>query len=266
MKIRLARVWALSLLSIVLGFALTGAAGAGEVSLRFNDAEHKEIREALDVFQKQNPSVKVVLQRIAWSDAREQFLREAAVGQGPDIGHFGQVMIRSMGAGRRLPEAERPGEEARPGRALEDGLPLHGPRQPGRRHHPRHPVDRGHVRDGLQQGSPPAGGDHEVPGDLGGAPQASRQIKQKTGKTGLGFPAGSGSTNSIWFFCNFYWWSHGWALVDRTPDGKYVMGITQDQIAEAFDYYNSYFKEGHNDKALLAVTNWGAQELIEGMV
>ena len=96
--------------------------------------------------------------------------------------------------------------------------------------------------------------------------QASRQIKQKTGKAGWGFPAGSGSTNSIWFFCNFYWWSHGWALVDRAPDGKYVMNITLDQIAEAFDYYNSYFKEGHNDKALLAVTNWGAQELIEGMV
>src|SRR5215475_13317365 len=87
----------LSLLSTVLGLALAGAVGAGEVTFRFNDAEHKEIRDALDVFQSQNPGIKVVLQRIAWSDAREQFLREAAVGQGPDIGHFGQVMTRSMG-------------------------------------------------------------------------------------------------------------------------------------------------------------------------
>jgi multiple sugar transport system substrate-binding protein len=96
--------------------------------------------------------------------------------------------------------------------------------------------------------------------------QASRQIKARTGKIGWAFPAGSGATNSIWFFCNFYWWSNGWGLVERAADGKHFVNITPDQIAEAFEYYNSYFKEGLNDKSMLGVTNWGAQELIEGMV
>ena len=263
---RVARVSGLVLLSTVLGIVLVGAAGAVEVSFRFNDAEHKEIRDGLDVFQKQNPNIKVVLQRIAWSDAREQFLREAAVGQGPDIGHFGQVMIRSMGgAGAFL--------------KLNDLVRKHGLEELWKTDFLS--TDLASQDDGTIHGIPwtvdtfamvynkdllRQAGITKFPETWEELRQASRQIKQKTGKTGWGFPAGSGSTNSIWFFCNFYWWSHGWALVDRAPDGKYVMSITVDQIAEAFDYYNTYFKEGHNDKALLAVTNWGAQELIEGMV
>ena len=54
--------------------------------------------------------------------------------------------------------------------------------------------------------------------------------------------------------------------MERGADGKHFSNITPDQIAEAFDYYNSYFKEGLNDRSMLSVTNWGAQELIEGMV
>jgi multiple sugar transport system substrate-binding protein len=50
------------------------------------------------------------------------------------------------------------------------------------------------------------------------------------------------------------------------PDGKYGMNITPEQIAEGFDYYKSYFDQGLNPKSMLAITNWGAQELIEGMV
>ena len=77
---------------------MAGVAAADiELSFRFNDAEQKEMRAALDVFEKQNPGIKVTLQRIAWANAREQFLREAAVGEGPDIVHIAQVWTRSMG-------------------------------------------------------------------------------------------------------------------------------------------------------------------------
>ena len=50
---------------------------------------------------------------------------------------------------------------------------------------------------------------------------ASQQIQQKTGKAGWGFPAGSCGTPTIWFLLNFYWWSKGPGLIDRTPDGKF---------------------------------------------
>jgi hypothetical protein len=51
----------------------------------------------------------------------------------------------------------------------------------------------------------------------------------------FGFPAGSCGTPAIWFFLNFYWWSKGWSLIDKAPDGKFFMNITPDQIAEGFD-------------------------------
>jgi multiple sugar transport system substrate-binding protein len=264
MRTRSRPVALLVALSLV-GVATIAAAAPVTLTFRFNDAEHKELREALDVFEKQNPNIKVTLQRIAWADSREQFLREAAVGQGPDVVHLAQVAVRSMGqAGAFL--------------TLNDLVKRHGLRggwddflstelaaqDDGTIHAIPWTVDTFAMvynPEILKQA-----GIAKFPETWEELKEASRQIKAKTGKVGWAFPAGSGSTNSIWFFCNFYWWSNGWGLVDRAPDGKYVAGITVAQIAEAFDYYNSYFKNGLNDKAMLAVTNWGAQELIEGMV
>ena len=95
------KLWSTALSLLMAGAALVplaiATAAPVELTFRFNDAEHKEMREALDVFQKQNPNIKVSLQRIAWGDAREQFLREAAVGQGPDVAHIAQVWTRSLG-------------------------------------------------------------------------------------------------------------------------------------------------------------------------
>ncbi|HEV8311281.1 MAG TPA: extracellular solute-binding protein [Methylomirabilota bacterium] len=266
MKTRLLLV---ALLAVAAWLALPSVAAAAapvEVTFRFNDAEHKELRAALDVFEKQNPNIKVTLQRIAWGDAREQFLREAAVGQGPDIVHLGQVMVRSMGqAGVFLKLNDLVKKHGLAERWPSDFLSTDlASQDDGTIHAIPWTVDTFAMvynRDLLKQA-----GIARFPETWEELRQANRQMKAKTGKVGWGFPAGSGSTNSIWFFCNFYWWSHGWALVDRAPDGKYAMNITVDQIAEAFDYYNSHFKEGLNDKAMLAVTNWGAQELIEGMV
>jgi multiple sugar transport system substrate-binding protein len=241
------------------------AAAPIELTFRFNDAEQKEMREALDVFQKQSPNIKVTLQRIAWGDSREQFLREAAVGQGPDVVHIAQTWTRSMGQAGVFAKLNELVKKHGLRTGWDDFVSTElAVQDDGTIHAIPWTVDTFAMvynKDLLKQA-----GIAKFPETWEELRQASRQIKQKTGKTGWGFPAGSGATNSIWFFCNFYWWSHGWALVDRAPDGKYVMNITVDQIAEAFDYYHSYLKEGHNDKSMLAVTNWGAQELIEGMV
>jgi multiple sugar transport system substrate-binding protein len=66
------------------------------ITFRFNDTE-EEVRGAIDAFQKENPDIKVDLQRIGWKDARNQFLREAAVGEGPDVAHVAQVWVSEMG-------------------------------------------------------------------------------------------------------------------------------------------------------------------------
>ncbi|MEC7164826.1 MAG: extracellular solute-binding protein [SAR324 cluster bacterium] len=88
-----------NVLIIVTGLLLTiknSALAEIELSFRFNDAGQKEMRAALDKFEQMNPGIKVELQRIAWGSAREQVLREAAVGEGPDVVHIAQVWHRSM--------------------------------------------------------------------------------------------------------------------------------------------------------------------------
>ena len=78
------KLWSTALSLLMAGAVLVplaiATAAPVELTFRFNDPEHKQMREALDDFQKQNPNIKVSLQRIGWGDARAQFLREAAVG------------------------------------------------------------------------------------------------------------------------------------------------------------------------------------------
>ncbi|MGH6912260.1 MAG: ABC transporter substrate-binding protein [Geminicoccales bacterium] len=255
-----------ALLLALAAMALTTSAWAQvELTFRFNDAEQKELRAALDVFEQENPDIKVTLERVAWADAREQFLREAAVGEGPDVVHIAQVWARSMGeAGVFIPLNELI-EEHGLGAGWDDFVS----------------ADLATLDDGTISAVPwtidtfamvyrkdilEKAGITEFPTTWEDLREASAEIKERTGATGWAFPAGSAATNSIWFFLNFYWWSHGWSLVDRAADGEYVVGITPEQMAEGFAYYKSYFDQDLNPKGMLAITNWGAQELIEGMV
>ncbi len=108
-------------------------------------------------------------------------------GAGAGRGARGPGRRAQHGAGRRVLQAERPGQAVRPpGRV--GRLPVHRAGRPGRRHHPRDPLDGGHLRHGLQPGDPQAGGDREVPGDLGRA-QAGQPPDQGEDREGrLGVP------------------------------------------------------------------------------
>src|SRR5262249_11278592 len=84
---------------LVLGIVGFAAAAYAEtrITFRFNDAESKAMRVALDKFEAANPDIKVTLQTTGWKDARDQFLREAAVGQGPDVVHSAFVWTKEFG-------------------------------------------------------------------------------------------------------------------------------------------------------------------------
>ena len=257
-----------NVLIIVTGLLLTiknAALAEIELSFRFNDAGQKEMRAALDKFEQMNPGIKVELQRIAWGSAREQFLREAAVGEGPDVVHIAQVWTRSMGDAGALYDMNELIEEHGIGEGWGDFISADlASQDDGTIHAIPWTVDTFAMvyrKDILEKA-----GITEFPTTWKGLHEASVQIKEKTGVVGWAIPSGSGPTNSIWFFLNFYWWSNGWSLVDRKADGSYYINITPEQIAEGLDYYKSYLDKGINPQSMLNVTNWGAQELIEGMV
>ncbi|MGH6920514.1 MAG: ABC transporter substrate-binding protein, partial [Geminicoccaceae bacterium] len=189
------------LLALALTTLTTSAWGQVELTFRFNDAEQKELRAALDIFERDNPDIKVTLERVAWADAREQFLREAAVGEGPDVVHIAQVWARSMGeAGVFIPLNELV-EEHGLGAGWDDFASADLASQ-----------DDGTIsaipwtidtfamvyrKDILEQA-----GITQFPTTWEELREASAQIKERTGATGWGFPAGSAATNSIWFFLN----------------------------------------------------------------
>ena len=257
-----------NVLIIVTGLLLTiknAALAEIELSFRFNDAGQKEMRAALDKFEQMNPGIKVELQRIAWGSAREQFLREAAVGEGPDVVHIAQVWTRSMGDAGALYDMNELIEEHGIGEGWGDFISADlASQDDGTIHAIPWTVDTFAMvyrKDILEKA-----GITEFPTTWKDLHAASVQIKEKTGAVGWAIPSGSGPTNSIWFFLNFYWWSNGWSLVDRKADGSYYINITPEQIAEGLDYYKSYLDKGINPQSMLNVTNWGAQELIEGMV
>ncbi len=255
--------------SLIAAFAVTTAAATAaaqdvNISFRFNDPEAKEMRAALDQFEQENPGVKVELQTIAWGESRTQFLREAAVGEGPDVVHIAFVWPRDMGAaGALLP--------------LNDFLESQ-PIQNGFEDFIATELAVG--ADGNIYGVPwttdtwamvyrtdllDEAGVTEIPRTWDELRDASRAVHKKTGKVGFGFPAGSASSNTIWFLANYYWWSNGYALVVEADGGGFETGITVDEIVEAMQYYHSFLQEGHNPEAMLAATSWFDPAILEGM-
>jgi multiple sugar transport system substrate-binding protein len=243
-----------------------GAVAQTTITFRFNDPEAPQMRQALDVFEQQNPGIKVDMQRVTWADAQQQYLREAAVGSAPDVAQLAQVWPRSFGAAGALRPIDDLIEKTNVGVAGWDQYIARDMQQgaDGKTYAIPFTVDTFAMvynKDLLK-----AAGYDEFPKTWQDLRAASRAVKQKTGKAGFGFPAGSCGTPAIWFFLNFYWWSKGWALIDKGPDGKFVINISADQIAEGFDYYNQFLKDGDNPKSNLSICLWGAPEIVEDMV
>lgn len=256
------------LTSILASLAISTAsiASAQDVNLtfRFNDSESEAMRAALDEFEAENPGVSVELQTIAWSESRQQFLREAAVGEGPDVVHIAFVWPRDMGAaGALLPIND-----------MLDSAPI----QAGFDDFIATELAVG--ADGNIYGVPwttdtwamiyrtdvlEEAGVESIPATWDELRDASRAIHENTGKVGFGFPAGSGSQNTLWFLANYYWWSNDQALVVADGDG-FTTGITAEEIAGAMEYYHSFIEEGHNPESMLGVTEWFDPAILEGMI
>ena len=253
------------LAALVLAVA-SQASAQTTITFRFNDPEAPQMRQALDEFEKANPDIKVTMQRVSWGDAQAQYLRETAVGAGPDVAQLAFVWPRAFGRAGAL----RPLDDL----IAKTNVGVAGWDQFFAR-------DLAVGADGKVYGIPfttdtfavmynkdlaKAAGYDGMPKDWKGLKDFSKAVKDKTGQTGFAFPGGTCGTPMVWFLTNFYIWSKGWAFIDAAGDGKFKVSITPEQLAEAFSYYKSYFDEGLNPKANLSFCLWGAPELVEGMV
>jgi multiple sugar transport system substrate-binding protein len=259
--------WTSLLAAAILGLACAIAPAFAQVNLtfRFNDTEEKEMRAALDQFEKQNPGIKVALQRIGWRDARDQFLREAAVGQGPDVVHVAQVWVKEMGQAGAVRPLNDLIKSSPPGNGFTDFMAQElAQNKEGNIYGLPWTTDTWAMvyRTDLLKDA----GITKLPETWAELHDDSAQVKQRTGKAGFGFPAGGSASGAIWFLANFYWWSNGKAMVVQKPDATYGMNLTVSDITDCMRYFKSFLTEGHNPTSNLSASDAHDPAILQALV
>jgi multiple sugar transport system substrate-binding protein len=255
---------ATGLVAIGLG---TPALAEVELTFRYNVENVDHVRAGLDVFEQRNPDIVVTLERIAFKDARDQFVREAAVGVGPDVVHLAFVWVKDLGAAEAcLRINDLIGDQGIGAAGWDDFVAtdlMYGPDGESIYGVPFTTdtfamIYRTDVMAQAGIEAPPQTWEQLL--------EDARRVKERTGKIGFGFAAGASSANTIWFLANYYWWSNGAALVVEDGQGGYTTGITAEQIAEAIEYYGTYLREGLTTEGSLGIDAWNAPEVIEPML
>ncbi len=251
------------MLATALGTMAVPALAQTEITFRYNDPDVATIEAAVEAFEAQNPDISVEVQRIAWPDARTQFLREAAVGTGPDVVHVAFVWPQELGrAGAVMPLNDMIEGGELPS-AFDNFIATDLAQGPeGEIYALPWTTDTFTLvynSELLEQAgvTPPTTWD--------GLLEASRKIAADTGKTGFGFPAGSAALNTTWFLANYYWWSHGKNLVEQAEDGSYRMGLSEADIVEVIEYLQAFIGEGGNPDANISASNWSDPAIMEAI-
>ena len=240
-----------TLLKLITTAALALAAGSAfadtRLTFRFNDSEREEMRAALDEFEAANPGIAVELQTIAWGDSRDQFLREAVVGQGPDVVHIAFVWTQEMAeAGAILPIETLTQYGAFPN-GFDDFIATDLTQYEGRHWGVPWSADTWAMvyrTDVLAEA-----GIEDLPVTWDDLLADSRIIVENTDHIGFAFPA----ADQVWFPFNYYLWSNGQSIVEGDGEGSYRIGATGDQLAEAMDYFRTYIDEGLAPRSILSV-------------
>ena len=240
-----------TLIPLALASALLAGPAFADTTLtfRYNDPDPEVIEAAIAAYEAANPDIEIELERISWGDARTQFLRETAVGAGPDIVHIAFVWPLEMGAaGALLPLNDLIAENGA-GEGFEDfiaGELATGP-------------------DGEIYALPWTADtwtlvyDPALLEEIGvDVPTTWDELKAASkaaadaGKVGLGFPAGSGAANTIWFLTNYYLWSNGHALIVQDDQGNYKLGVDEATLSDAFSFFADFMGAGGNPESNIA--------------
>jgi multiple sugar transport system substrate-binding protein len=253
----------IALVAGLLASTACWAADPIELTFRFNDPEQREMRAALDAFERDNPGIKVRLERIAWKDVRDQFLREAAVGEGPDVVHIAFVNAREMADAGAIRPVNDLAAKAPPEAGLGDFIA----------------TDLATGKDGKLYALPwttdtwamvyrkdllAKAGVTALPATWDDLATVSGKVHAATGAAGFGFPAGSASAGSVWFLANYKWWTDGKALVERKGD-TFSIGVTPDDVAGTMTYFKRFIDTGETPRALLGVSDWGDPAIVSGL-
>lgn len=259
-----------TLLTVAVLLAATTALAQVQLVFRQNDPPDnvRGLQEAVDTWNEENPEIQVRFETVPWSDALNQYIREAQTGGGPDVLQLAFVWTRDLASSGLVTQLDPLIEASPPHAGIDDFLG----------------TDLGEYEGGIY-GLPwtvdtfamayrpdlfEAAGVSEFPDTWEDLQSVAAEVTADTnddGRTdqyGFCFPGGGDAQSGIWFLINYYLWSHGTTIVEQV-DGEWQLGVTVDQLADAFAYYDTFFEEGSTPESLIGVSNWGDPELTGGL-
>ena len=233
---------------------------------RQNDSPNEVagLAEAIEQWNADNPDIQVSFETVPWSDALNQYVREVQAGGGPDVIQSAFVWTRDLAESGLVTNLDS-FIEASADVDINDFLG----------------TDLGVYEDSVY-GMPwtvdtqaliyrpdlleEAG--LEVPDSWEDLLNASRALTKDTDgngridQYGFCFPAGSGSSAGMWFIANYYLWSNGNFFVEQADTGEWRVGVTEEDVADAIRYFNTYFEEGLTPESMQGVNSSGDPEYV----
>lgn len=254
-----------------LPFAAAARQDVVELSFRQFDPPNEiaGLEVAVEAWNAANPNIQVTMENVPAGDWQNLYVREVQAGGGPDIQHLSFVSVLDLGPNGLLLPIDELLASAPLSTGLEDFLALDLNQEEGVTYALPWTSDTFAMayRPDLLE----AAGITAFPATWDEFYAVSQQLTQDTdgnGRTdqyGFCFAAGSAPNSGIWFLINYYLWSNGSTLFEQAEDGTWQVGTTEEQLAAAFTYFNTYFEEGVTPQSLVAINAWGDPEIVGGL-
>lgn len=249
------------ILTVVIGLVLILANGIPGLSqdkitlvFRQNDTPTtvKGLAEAVEEFSIIHPNIKARFETVPWKDALQQFIRETAVGAGPDVLMSAFVWTRDLAESGRVLNLDSLMKKDPLPRGIEDFIA----------------VDLGVYKDSVY-GIPwttdtitmvyrkdlfKEAGIGSFPDDSWSHFQtvAKKLSRPEEGKYGFVFSAGSSFQCGSDFLSDYYLWSNGSTYIEQAPDGTWRPGVDVETLTDTIQYFKRFFDERISPDSTLA--------------
>ncbi len=248
------------------------ARGPVELVFRQSDpaAEVVGLVKAIDDWNASQPQIKVKFETVPWSDALNQYVREAQAGSAvPDVLQVAFVWTKDLATTGLIQKLDDIIKKDPPGKGIDDFLG----------------TDLGVYKDGIY-GIPwtvdtnviayrpdlfKKAGIDTFPDTWDEFFQTAKKLTMDTtgdGKIdqyGFAFPAGSAPGGTMWFLVTYYLWSNGRNMVEPDGAGGWRVGVKVDDLVECMKYFNRFFVEGVTPRSLIGTSVAGDPEITGGI-
>jgi multiple sugar transport system substrate-binding protein len=250
------------------GDSAGGGATGDKVNLVFRQfdpaGEIGGLQQAVDTWNKDNPSIHVELQTLSPSNV-QQFAREANSGSGPDVNVVGYADVSFVAKSSILTPLDELMKNDPMTGSKDDLLATDMVTFDNKMWAMPWTADTFALTyrpDALQQAgisAPPTTWEQL-------AEDATKISSSTGGKTaGFCFPGAGSATSGQWFAINYYLWSHNSGLASKDASGQIKPLATPSDISGAMDYFNGLFTSGATPKSFLTVSDYTDPSITGGL-